>query len=48
MCPPVVPGIKEGLSIKPAISTAAGTNNSTINHTTLQDSVLCGPRIIIP
>ena len=39
MCPPTVPGVKEGLSAKVPISTAVGSHNATVNHTLLQDSV---------
>ena len=39
MCPPKVPGVKEGLSAKVPIATATGSHNSTVNHTLLQDSV---------
>ena len=39
MCPPAVPGTKDGLSVKLPVSTAAASSNSTVNNTLLQDSV---------
>ena len=39
MCPPAVPGSKDGLSVKLPVSTAAASSNSTVNNTLLQDSV---------
>ena len=39
MCPPTVPGSKDGLSVKLPVSTAAASSNSTVNNTLLQDSV---------